>query len=224
MTSDRNRVTDHLIIEKAIDEIHARQFGTTAQLLAIHQVVQVNNEPQVLRVDTDDDATAIVYFPLQDQRFYLAVWLDTEPEICVRAVGTESDNDVFLKVVSDDLIFDELACLTTLQPVGGWSKGEPKQLGQLTHSFTALHFRPTPQPDAFADKLRKLLDFLETDRAGLGALMEKAYVEVAVVMTCHNGNTMLGGPHLDQALLQRLAALNLAIDFDICAEGNFFKD
>jgi hypothetical protein len=35
---------------------------------------------------------------------------------------------------------------------------------------------------------------------------------------------MLGGHHLDKDIIKRLAALNLELDFDLYAEGNFFKD
>jgi len=42
-------------------------------------------------------------------------------------------------------------------------------------------------------------------------------------MFVRNGNTMLGGVYLNQPIIQRLTALNLSIDFDLYAEGNFFK-
>jgi hypothetical protein len=99
-------MTDKLISEKAIDEIQSKRFGTTEQLLEIHEVVYVDNKPQVLRVDTEhDDGTAIVYFPIKDEKFYLVVWLDTEPEISVRHVGTENYNAVYFKAISDELSF-----------------------------------------------------------------------------------------------------------------------
>jgi hypothetical protein len=40
----------------------------------------------------------------------------------------------------------------------------------------------------------------------------------------HNGNSMLGGIHLDISVLQRLTALNLGIDVDLYAEGNLFLE
>jgi hypothetical protein len=218
-------MTDNLVIERAIDELQSKRFGTTEQLLEIHEVVYVDNKPKILRVDTEaDDGTAIVYFPIKGEKFYLAVWLDTIPEVSVRAVGTENYNAVYLKVISNDLSFEELSSLTTLKPTRGWSKGDRRKSGKSFYNFSALHFEPNPEPDEFQDKLRKLLDFLEQDKEGINKLMDKASVEVQVATVFHNGNTMLGGHHLDKETIKRLAALNLELDFDLYAEGKFFKD
>jgi hypothetical protein len=218
-------MADNLIIEKAIDELQAKRFGTTQQLLDIHEIIYVDDKPQVLRVDTEyDEKTAIVYFPIKDEKFYLAVWLDTKPAISVRGVGTENYNSVYLKVISDALSFQELSSLTKLKPTSGWSKGDPRKSGKSFYNFSALHFEPNPEPDEFEDKLRKLLDFLETDKDGITALVNKASVQIQVATIFHNGNTMLGGHHLHKNTIKRLAAFNLEVDFDLYAEGNFFKD
>ena len=218
-------MANNLIIEKAIDELQSKRFSTTEQLLEIHDVVYVDDKPKVLRVDTEhDDETAIVYFPIKDEKFYLAVWLDTKPEISVGGVGTENYNAVYLKVTSDDLSFQELSSLTKLKPTSGCSKGDIRKPGKAFYDFTALHFEPNPEPDEFEDKLKKLLDFLEADKDGVTALVDKANVQIQVATIFHNGNTMLGGHHLNKDTIQRLAALNLEIDFDLYAEGNMFKD
>jgi hypothetical protein len=218
-------MTENLIIEKAIDEIRSKRFGTTEQLLEIHEVVYVDNKPQILRVDREtDDGIAIVYFPIKDEKFYLAVWLNTTPEVSVRAVGTEDYNAVYLKVISDHLSFQELSSLTTLRATGGWSKGDSRKSGKSYYNYSALHFEPNPEPDEFEDKLRKLLDFLEHDKEGITKLLDKCSVQVQVATIFHNGNTMLGGHHLYKDIVKRLAALGLEVDFDLYAEGNFFKD
>lgn len=218
-------MADNLIIEKAIEEIQSKRLGTTEQLLEIHELVYVDNKPQVLRVDTEyDDGTAIVYFPIKDEKFYLAVWLDTKPEISVRHVGTENYNAVYLKIISDNLTFQELSSLTKLKPTGGWDKGDRRKPGKSFYNFSALYFEPNPEPDEFEDKLKKLLDFLETHKEEIIKLTEKADIQIQVATTFHNGNTMLGGYHLDKAIIKRLAALNLELDFDLYAEGKFFKN
>lgn len=182
-------MADNLIIERAIDEVQSKRFGTTEQLLEIHEVVYVDNKPQVLRVDMErDDETAIVYFPIKDEKFYLAVWLDTKPEISVRGVGTENYNAVYLKVASDNLSFKELSSLTKLKPTSSWSKGDTRKSDKSFYNFTALHFEPNPEPDEFEDKLKKLLDFLETDKDGITALVDKANVQIQVATIFHNGN------------------------------------
>jgi hypothetical protein len=215
----------NLIIEKAIDELEYRRFATTKQLLEIHEVIRVDNIPKVLRVDMEhNNGTAIVYFAFRDEKFYLAVWLDTTPEVAVRSVSTESYNSVYLKVTSEDLSFQQLCLLTKLEPTGGWSKGDKMRSGNSEYSFSALHFEPNPEADEFEDKLRKLLDFLEQDKIGIDSLAASASVQVQVISVFHNGNTILGGHFLDKGIIQRLAALNLEIAFDVYAEGKFFAD
>ena len=218
-------MTDTLIIEKAINEILLKEFGTTEQLLEIHEVVYEKDKPKVLRVDKEsDDSSAIVYFPIKDQKFYLAVWLDTNPEISVRGVGTENYNSVYLKVTSDDLSFQELSALTKLQATSGWSKGDTRKSRKSVYNYSALHFEPNPEPDEFEDKLKKLLDFFDQDSEGVTKLIEMADAQIQVATIFHNGNTMLGGHHLNKSIIRRLASYNLEIDFDLYAEGNFYKD
>jgi hypothetical protein len=218
-------MTDPKIIEKAIDEVLIKRFGTTEQLLKIHEVVFENDKPKVLRVDQEnDDSSAVVYFPIKDEKFYLAVWLDTKPEVKVRGVGTENYNSVYLKVISDQLSFQELSSLTKLQPTSGWSKGDLRKSGKSNYNFTALHFEPNTEPDEFEDKLKKLLDFLDQDKEGILKLIEQTNSQIQVATVFHNGNTMLGGHHLDKETIKRLSFYNLEIDFDLYAEGKFYED
>lgn len=46
---------------------------------------------------------------------------------------------------------------------------------------------------------------------------------IQAIIIFHNGNTMLRGTHIDSENIKRMAALNLEIDFDLNAEGKFFK-
>ncbi len=217
-------MTETLIIEKAIGEIYLKEFGATKQLLEIHEVVYENDKPKVLRIDREsNDGSVIVYFPIKGQKFYLALWLDIEPQISVRHVNTEYYNSVCLKVTSNHCSFQGLSAFTKLKATSGWSKGDIRKTEKSVHNSTALYFEPNPEPDEFTDKLKKLLDFLDQDREGVAKLVEKAYAQIQVVTIFHNGNTMLGGHHLDLLTIKRIAAFNLEIDFDLYAEGNFYK-
>ena len=82
---------------------------------------------------------------------------------------------------------------------------------------------PNPEPDEFENKLCKLLDFLEKDIDGIRRLADAAHGQIQAASIFHNGNTMLGGFHLDKHLLGRLNALRIEIDFDLYAEGRFFQ-
>ncbi len=112
--------------------------------------------------------------------------------------------------------------MTTVKPTGGWDKGD-KWNDKTFRKYTAVHFEPNPEPDEFEDKLRKLLDYLEQDKEGILSLVEKAEGHIQVAMEFHNGNTMLGGPYISKENIKRMSSLNLEIDFDLYANGKFFK-
>jgi hypothetical protein len=75
---------------------------------------------------------------------------------------------------------------------------------------------------AFDDRIRKLLDFLERDIDGVRKLANVGEGQIQVASIFHNGNTMLGGFHLDRELLKRLSSLEVEIDFDLYAKGRKF--
>lgn len=217
-------MADSLIIQKATEELETKPLGVTEQFLKIHQVVYENDKLKVARVDREnEDGTAIVYFPVKDEKFYLAVYLDTEPEVSVRHVNTESYNSVYFKATSEVYNFDELSKMTKLKSTGGNNKGDNRGRNALW-KHSSIFFEPNPEADEFEDKLRKLLDFLEQDKDGIATLVNKADGYIQVASTFHNGNTTLGGHQLDKSIIKRMANLNLAIDFDLYADGNFYTN
>jgi hypothetical protein len=211
------------IIEKAFSEIENKHFAVTEQYLEIHELVFEGNKPKYDRIDTESgDGTAIVYFPIKGEKFFLAIYLDTFPNLEVRAVGTEPYNSVCFVASSESLDLKELSELTTLKHSSGKNKGDKR--GQSgVWSYSSISFEPNPEPDEFEDKLKKLLNYLEQDKEGITNLIEqgKGYIKVAIEF--HNGNKMLGGPHLDLESIKRLGELNLEIDFDLYVGGNSFK-
>jgi len=217
-------MTDNPYIQKAIEELETQSFGVTEQFLKIHEVEYEDGVPKVLRVDQErGDGTVIIYFAVKGEKFYLAVYLDTQPHIAVRWVETESYYSVYCRATSESLSYEELVALIKLKPTGGWNKGDQRNNGRTVHIFSAIEFEPNPEPDEFDDKLRKLLDFLEQDQDGVRALVNKASGYIQVAITYHNGNSMIGGPHIDRETLKRMAALNLAIEFDQYISGNSFE-
>ncbi len=215
-------MAETLIIQKAIEEIEAKTFGETEQFLKIHEVVYEDGKPKIARIDREKkDGTAIVYFPVKEEKFYLAVYVDTEPKISVRHVGTESYNSVCFSAVSDSLNLEELSRMTKLKSTKGWSKGDKR--GRTLWKFSKFIFEPNLEPDEFEDKLKKLLDILESDKEGITQLAENSDVCIRVAQEFHNGNTMLGGSYIDKESMKRIANLNLPIDFDLYLGGNFYK-
>ena len=68
------------------------------------------------------------------------------------------------------------------------------------------------------------MDFLEQDKIGVLRLVTNASAYVQTAMEFHNGNTMLGGPDINKMSMRRLSDLELDIDFDLYATGNFFEE
>jgi hypothetical protein len=215
-------MTDTLIIEKAIEEIETKTFGVTEQFLKIHEIVYDDNKLKVARVDKESgDGTAIVYFPVKDEKFYLAVYIDTEPEISVRHVNIEAYHSVYFKAISETFSFDKLSGMTKLKATGGHNKGD-KRGQNVLWKWSSISFEPNPEADEFEDKLTKLLNYLEQDREGVEKLVNNANGHIQVYSSFHNGNTLIGGHHIDKDHIRRMGKLNLEIDFDINADGHLF--
>ncbi len=154
----------------------------------------------------------------------MAVYLDTQPDISVRSIYIEPYHCVSFKASSKTLPLGQLAEFTTLKTRGGWNKGDKMKSGNATYKDSLLVIEPNPEVDEFDDKMNKLLNYLEQDPEGINKLVDSAggYIQVASIF--HNGNTMLGGNHLNKEMIRRMSNLNLAIDFDLYAKGEFYTD
>ena len=218
-------MSDDKIIQKAIEEIESKTWGVTQQFLDIHQVVYLGTKPKVERVDVDKgDGTAVVYFPVKEERFYLAIYINTSPEPEISSIYVEPYTSVCFSAGSATIELEILSGMTTLVPTSVWRKGDPKREGKpMLHKDNRIRFEPTPGPDEFGDKVRNLLDFLEKDKAGVKNLVKKAEGYIQVAMEFHNGNSMLGGPNISKETIKRMAALNLEIDFDLYVSGKKYK-
>ena len=221
-----NSMTNSLIIEKAIEEVKTKTLGVTEQFLNIHKIVYENNRPKIARIDTDKVDEAIVYFYVKDENFFLAVYVDTKPNVSVRWTNTEPYHCVYFRASSDTFSLKELAEFTNLKSTRGRNKGDkkrPNSVTQILWKESTLEFEPNPEADEFEDKLTKLLDFLEQHKEGVDKLVNNGNGYIQVYSSFHNGNTLIGGHHIDKNHIKRMSKLNLEIDFDISADGNFFK-
>ena len=212
------------LIAVAVEEIENPTFGVVAQFLEVHEVAYKDGKPEIAGIKTDAaENVATVYFSVKDEHFYFAVYLDTEPEVQIRFADTEDFCQVYFSAYSEELTLQELSSLTTLEPTESYDKGD-KLIRSLIAIGSSVKFQPNREPDTFANKLKYLLDFLERDISGIKRLASEASGCIAVHTIFHNGTEMLGGLHLDKSDIQRLAALNLEIDFDLYVGGNLFKD
>ena len=200
-------------------------WGTTRQFLEVHDVVRQDGKPIADRIDFDgNNSVATVYFRVRDEKFYLAICLETKPDIVITGIYVEPFVSVSLVAHSINTCFDQLQNMTTLIPTGGWKKGESKTTGgTILHMYNFIRFEPNTGPDAFEDKLSGLLDLLETDLNGVCALVEKAGAYIQVLIEFHHGTAMLGGPRICKRTMGRLAAFDLGIDFDLYTAGKSYE-
>jgi hypothetical protein len=214
------------LVAVATQEIEHPTFGVVEQFLEIHEIVYQDGKPEVAGVAIDEaEKQAIVYFSVKDEAFHFAVYLNAEPEPEVRCVDTEDFSHVYFAAYSESHSLQQLLNLTNLEPTKGCNKGDIISVGKnnFPAKGSSVEFKLNPEPGATEEKLKKLLTFLEQDVNGVRHLVDNADGAIQVHTVFHNGNTMLGGIHLDKEDIQRLAALQLAIDFDLYAEGNKFK-
>ena len=211
------------IIAAAVAELKQPTNGVTEQFLGIHQIASEDDKPRVAgSIISDDQKRAAVYFTVEGEKFYFVVYLGLGPEIIVTGVDTEDFYEIFFLATSEKRDAKQLATLTTLKPTKLWEKGDIRY-GCTRWKYSGIKFEPYTKPDTFESKLGKLLSFLEQDAAGVCTLVNEAEGFIQVVAIFHNGNTWLGGVHLDKEVVRRLAALYLEIDFALYAKGNSFK-
>lgn len=218
-------MTNTLIIEKAIEEIETKNFDTTKQFLEIHKIAYIDNKPKIASVDIDKKDEAIVYFNVEGEKFYFAIYVDLKPLVSVRWTNTEPYHSVYFIALSDKFSANELSTLTKLTPTQAINKGDKKNsnVEKACWKESVIVFEPNPEADEFEDKLTKLLDYLEQDKEGLEKLVNHANCHIQVHSSFHNGNTMIGGYHIQKNHIKRMSKLNLDIDFDFYADGHFFK-
>lgn len=212
------------VAEKVKSELQNSEFGVTQQFLEVHEIEMLDDNPVILRVDEEEgDGTVIAYLKVKDESFYFAVYFDTVPDLKIRWLGSEAENTIYFRAQSESLDAKQLAYMFGLTPTRIVKRGEVGKFGGV-NKFNAILFEPNPEPDEFEDKLTKLLVLLEANRDGIRKLADQAGGYIQAAITFHNGNTALGGPHLDAYTVSRLSSLGLSINFDLYATGNSFKE
>ena len=135
-----NSMANTVILKKAIAETETKTLGVTEQFLAIHKLVYIDNLPKIARVDIDNIDEAIVYFNVEDEMFFLAVYVDLNPNVSVRCTNTEPYHSIYFRASSEILSLKELSESTILIPTKGNNKCDKKiqRMGKL--SGNKAHF------------------------------------------------------------------------------------
>ncbi|QIL38882.1 DUF4279 domain-containing protein [Pedobacter sp. HDW13] len=216
-------MTDEQVTILIEEEFKEKTFAVTEQYLEIHQPIYLDNKLKIERIDRDrSDNIIVAYLPILNERFYFAVYLNGKSGEIIN-IETEPYHCVYFFVTSEKLTAAELKSMTTLAISTSWNKGDLKPNGRSTYQVSALKIMPNTEPDEFEDKLDNLLTCLEKDKAGITELVSKAKGYIQVAMDIHNGNGLIGGPHLDKKSIARMSDLGLSIDFDLYVGGKSFK-
>ena len=217
-------MTDEQIIDIVSKELRDKTHGVTEQYLAVHQPIYKDNQLVVSRIDKDTyKESIIIYFPVADEKFYFTAIIGKEDHK-FWSLNTEPWHRVHFTVTSDTKTLTDLASFTKLKYTDGFSNGDLRPNGKSKYNFSRINFLPNPEPDTFENKLRHLLDFLETDKEGVKKLSDIANGYISVAMEIHDANGMIGGPNIDKDSVRRMSELNLSIDFDLYLSGHPFTD
>lgn len=195
---------------------------TTKQFLEVHSVQLENGKPNVERVDLESfDNVNMVYFPIQDEPFFLTVYFEKENNK-LRGVGTENGNQVYLTATSENLTFEQLSGIVKLNGVSGWSVNQDRKNGKGKYTFSRLSYEPIKsRAYDLKVKLKLLLNDLEKEADGIRKLTEMA----DAIISIHHQQYVDGnkGIYFEAGIINRVSKLNLGIDIDQYVYGNELK-
>ncbi len=211
---------EYIIAYIARREIKKSSLSLTQQYLENLEVVFENQEPKIQRIALDQESKRFeIYFPLKGKQFFLVVFINADACDQITWVDIQPGNGVYFTATSDNLTFEELQAITSLQATDGWSKGQLRNKfpnDPFVYKFSCFEFEPIPERAYdLEEKLIKLLDQLETDIVGVQALTNIAHAGINVHQYDYAGFGSLNGISLDKDTIQRLAHLGLDIDFDL---------
>ncbi|MBI5414452.1 DUF4279 domain-containing protein [Candidatus Peregrinibacteria bacterium] len=213
-----------IILEKAIEEIKERCFGTTQQYLSVLKIKYENDQPVISKLEIREKE-AIVYFEIEKERFFFTVYLDTQPEISVRWIDITPGIRIYLRAISYDRNTDDLISCTKIKPSEVVNMGDQLRYGKgMTSKFHAITIEPDKElAGSFEEKLKNFVNILEKDAKGIIKLTKISEVCIQVVPYYYIGNGCIGGFYFEPQIIKRLGKLNLKIDFDMYVWGEPFR-
>lgn len=212
-----------VIVAVAAAEATNPTFGTSKAFLEVHSVALEDGKPKVAGITiSSSQLPTIVYFAVEGEEFFLAVSV-SPVSLSVEYAWVEDYHRVSFHATSETLDTGQLSALASLQPTDSISKGDKRGNGGLKWKYHSIEFELNPEPNPFATKIEQLLTFLEQDATGIRALVDQAEGYLRVISVFYNGNTSLGSVSFNKETVRRMAALNLGVDFDLNAQGNFYK-
>ena len=209
-------------IELAKQEIINRTFAITRQYLDVNNIQKDENGDFAIERISEDNEICIVYFKIQDERYYFGVSFNKSDD-SLNGTFIENANLCYLTATSDVLSKQEIANFTNLKYTSGWSKGDLRRNGKSFYTFSRVNFEYlTSECYSTEDSITKMLDILEKDRQGVINLTHNsdAYLSICKYQYI-SANSGFG---LNAETIKRLNDLNLGFDIDVYIVGSSIKD
>lgn len=185
----------------AIGEILNPSFTVTRQYLEVLTIRRENSVPVIAHISIDaTNKEAIVYFPVEGENFFIAVYVDLQEAVTVRWVETEAGSSVYLSIgISNGIDFS--------LPV------EPDRV----YKDCKIYGVNIDQPGRLEDKIEKLLNYVYPYKDAICKAGETGVVSINIAY--YGYRNQMWGLHLSPTTMMRIAALNAELDLDIYAEG-----
>lgn len=209
-------------IQVAISEILKPQLGVTEQILEVHTLTKLDGEFVPLDVHENSEVGRyFIYFRIENEPYYFVIVVEKRKEgFACSASYIEAAVRVYLCITSltlnPEMISQRIGLTATRSRMIG-EPGHPKTpyLKVKEHRW---YLEPQKDlPRSLEDKLTYLLDRLEPKHLPIAQLQGECEIFICI---CYKGyRSWMGGWHLDQQSIRRIATLNAEVDLDLYAYG-----
>ena len=209
-------------IQVAIAEILKPQLGVTEQVLAVHRLTKSDGEFVPLDVHENSEVGRyFIYFGIEDEPYYFVMVVEQAEEgFTCSASYIEAAVRVYLCITSLTLDPEMISHRIGLTPTRSQRTGDLRRSKNSHLKIKEHRWYLEPQKDlprSLEYKLAYLLDHLEPMQSRIAQLQGECKICICI---CYKGYlSWMGGWHLDQKSIRRIAALNTEVDLDLYACG-----
>ncbi|GIP53254.1 DUF4279 domain-containing protein [Paenibacillus vini] len=205
----------------ALKEIEEQTFELTKSYLTVNKLVYKNNEPQIDDVIVnEEEGTAAVYFPIENEEYYFVIYLDISPQIRVRFMGMSAGSRVYFSVSSEDIELEKLVDEIDIMPIRTWQKGTKIPNLKIDRFYEDSGFileYDSRRTGEVEDKLLNILDKLEC--LNLISIVKSDNINRVLQVVYYGYKDEMWGINLNPIIIKKLSMLNTYLDIDLYASG-----
>jgi len=210
------------VIELAQKEILTPTWGVTEQFFTVHEPLLRNGKPEVARVDeTREEGLYYIYFPIKDQSYFFVLIIEkANDELKISGAYNEARVLTYLLIGSDSTAPDAITKRIGIKPTEVSVKGTPRRHGNGHYNTNMWTYEPQKDcPDELERKLAILLGHLSSHSAALAELSKTCEISINIVYHSYQGFGSLGGFHITNNIIKKIAKLDIGVDFDLYVSG-----